>query len=211
VLRIKGKRRPRLTIAAEVAAVVAVLGPLAGWALLHVPDGGRARTATSPGARAGAATSAPTPGAPPVPATAATDRKGQIVYVADELVPDTGGANRGRLPHPLEGASGYGHALVIPCATNQATDKFRSVTYLLNGHYTKLHAALRPYLKVSDESVVQVQIFLDQQPPTGKNVVVNAADSVDVDVFGATRMEMRVTCESPDATAILADAYVQHS
>jgi len=209
----KGSRRPGLTIAAEIAAILAVVGPLVWWGVTHLHAGGPEAPAGSPSAavRATATGGAVTAGATPTAGTVPADRKGQLVYLADQLAPETGGANRGALPHLLDGKPGYDHALVIPCATNQATDKFRSITYVLNRHYAALHATLRPYIKSGDESVLQIQVFLDQQPPAGKNIQVNTADTIDVDVFGATKMEVRITCESPDATAILADAYLRHS
>ena len=109
-----------------------------------------------------------------------------------------------------EGQPGYEHALVIPCATNQAADKFRSLTYQLNGHYASLRGTFKPYLNVSDESLVQLQLFVDKQPPVGATTAVNTTANVNVDVYGRSTIELRITCESPDATAILSGAYLQH-
>ncbi len=100
---------------------------------------------------------------------------------------------------------------MIPCATGDDTDVSRSVAYALDGRYTDFHARLQPFLDAVDESRVQFQVFVDSQPPKAKNVLVNASDVLDVSVAGHNRMEIRVTCEAPNATAILADAYLRHT
>jgi hypothetical protein len=190
-------RRQYLARAAEIATIIATLialVPAGRWLYGHLFHAGRT---TPPGGRASspATTPQPTPGA--------------RVYLTT-LTPDTGAPNRGPLPHALAGRPGYDHTLTIPCPTNQAADTSRSVTYLLSSHYQRLHAVLKPYLPVSDESRVRLDVFVDRQPPVGPTVPVNQSAPLDVDVYGRRTVELRITCESPDATAILTDAYLEH-
>ncbi len=90
----RSSTRRWLTIAAEVAAVLAVLIPAGAWAvnrLSHRPPASTDdRTATG-----GAATGTGTPGGVPGPGAAAG---GQLVYLVDQLPADTGGTNIGKLP-----------------------------------------------------------------------------------------------------------------
>jgi hypothetical protein len=197
------RNRTLLTIAAEIATVLVLVAPVGVWVYHHTV--GRPPAPTTSQSQPQSQTQSQPPGGT-VPQTGGAAR-----YFVVDLPPYTGGGNEVSLPHPLSGKSGYDHALVIRCPANQSGDGFRSVTYALEKRYTSFHATLLPYFGAPDEAKVRYEVYLDDQRRSSTDVPVNTTGAVDVDVYGAARMEVRVSCEQPDAVGILADAYLVHN
>jgi hypothetical protein len=200
--------RRYLTIAAEVATVLALLITAGGLAISYFARQGDASGKGESAVQTSAAATSKGGGTPPISAT--PTRTAQQIYLTG-LSPETGANRRTELPRPLAGTAGYENTVVIGCPTNQTGDLTRSVVYDLRNRYTAFHAKLRPFLNAPDESKVRFEVFVDSDLPARRDVKVNATDTVDVDVAGHKRMELRISCESPDATAIFADAYLVHA
>src|SRR2546421_7860549 len=91
---------------------------------------------------------------------------------------------------------GAPHSVVIGCATGTPTDQFRDVRYVLAGRYADLHAT------VLSESLVELRLYRDNRAP----VAAGRSADLDLDLTGVDRLLIRVTCQSPGGSVILADA-----
>jgi hypothetical protein len=167
-----------------------------------------------PGSTDGTATRWGSPGSmPPVtiqpPST--TSPGGGTLFL-DQLPVDLGaGYVQRSLPRGLTGRSGYDHPLVIACATGQPTDQFREVRYALFKRYLTLTATVDAYESSPDESLVQVRFFRDSQPPVDRTIQVATSAGLTLDLAGVDTLVVRVTCQAPSASAILANARLQHT
>jgi len=125
----------------------------------------------------------------------------------DQVPVELGGNNvSGQLPRALAGRPGYDHPIVVGCATGTAIDQVRDVRYVLGRRYTDLHATVAAYAGTADGSLVQVRLYRDSQVPVQRTVAVGASTGLDLDLTGVDRLLVRVTCQSPEAFAILAGA-----
>ncbi len=130
----------------------------------------------------------------------------------DQMPVDLGAGNiRTTLPRDLDGKPGYDHPVVIPCATGQPTDQFREVSYSLRQRWLSFTATVYAYEGAPDESIVQVRLYLDNASPVERNLKVGTSGTVTVSLAGVTTLRVRVTCESPNASAIFAGAWLKHS
>jgi len=57
---------------------------------------------------------------------------------------------------------------------------------------------------------VQVRLYRDNQPPVELTVVTGGSQSLEVGLVDVNTLVIRVTCENPKASAIIADARLQH-
>lgn len=178
-------RRRTLTIAAEIAAVVAAL--IAGitlWAQL--PDD-----------RSGATDSGATPGpsSPRAPGSPTTAPVPSIRYLADL--------------EPLAGKSALapdtGRSLRIACASGQSNDRDRVVTYPLYGRYRSLHTTVRATGPAPKETQIQLEALWDLNPSAKVLVPIDDARELTATLSGQ-RLTLRLTCTSPDAIVQLDEA-----
>src|SRR6266511_3043114 len=184
----------KLAIAAAVFTIVGVLVALGAWLF--------PRSSSSPGpaegrAKTGATSTVGTPGADQT--TGATGAPPSGTYL-ETLTPVAGAANLRQLPRALQGQPAYAHALTIPCASGQTSDKVHEVTYELRGPYVDPPGDIRVQVQAFRELDGDSAVVGDQTVGTGSTGVLDAS------VEGAAQLRLRVTCELPAAVAILTDA-----
>ncbi|MEH1129722.1 hypothetical protein [Micromonospora sp. CPCC 206061] len=160
----------------------------------------------------------PTPTTAARPATMqATTEPGRATYV-DTLSPQAGAANLTKLPRELAGKSGYEHAIVVRCPTNQANDKVRSVNYLVRGRYLDFSATVHPYYEVEKDARTYVYALAGVKERDGTltqrtrgtqfEATMTRAASLAAEVEGAEELTIQVRCEAPEGVVVLAAAQV---
>lgn len=190
------------------SAVVAMVGLAVIQAVNLVPqpesDSGQGKIGNpAPPGQPPSASATPSSSFPPGPT--ANDR------FLDQLPVDVGAGNIQRiLPRPLDGKPGYDHPLVIACPTDPATDQFRDVRYALFKRYVDVKATVYAYTGTPDESRVQVRLYRDNQPPVELTLVTGKSQDLEAGLVDVDTLVIRVTCENPKASAILAGARLQH-
>ncbi len=189
----------------EATTILGVLISLGAWLWPQSQSGG-------PGTQPGTVTTATTGTGPTGTGTGTTgNADGGATVPLDSIPPDEGGANLGTLPKDLSADPAYAHALTVHCATNQTTDQFRRVRYQLLGRWAHLHLTVHAYAPGPDESAVQVEVFLDDQRAAGQTVTVGHSADVDAALDGVQKMELRITCQSPNDSAVLTAATLRHA
>jgi hypothetical protein len=188
---------------AAIVGILAVVVPVTVWAVDHFTS--------SPATSANTATHEPGgTTTPPSAGTTAPAATGGAHIPLLGLPIDTGGSAQGTLPHALDGDHAYDGALVLACPAGSVSDKNRSITFVLSGHYATFHADLRPYHSTSDESQVEYVLFPDGGTAPKFFVDVNDMAAANLDVHDVQKLTVWITCTDRDASAILANAYVVH-
>jgi hypothetical protein len=142
--------------------------------------------------------------------TAGTSSGTAGAYLAD-LPVELGTANaRTAPPTGYAGPAGYDHPIFIGCATGQPRDQFREVSYSLRQRYRSLTATIVAYKGAPDEARVQVRFYPDTQPPVERNLTVGTSTELTLSLVTIDTLRVRVTCEAPDASAILSGAWLTH-
>lgn len=203
--------RRRLTIAAEVAAVLMVGIGLLTWLF---PRGGgpppgndvSGSQTSAPGAAHGGPTTAVEPTSP---------GSGQPAVFLSPADLEQGKANLVSLPRPLRGQPAYAHALTIACPSNQTTDLFREVVYPLAQRYLTFQTTVVPYREPAADRLVTVEVLVGwpqrdgttrvEEAAAARSVRVGEQRAVGAPVEGARDLRLRVTCERPDLVVVLAE------
>jgi len=181
--------RNKLTIAAEVAAVIAVIVGLLAW--LFPQDQNRPRS-TSNSTSATTPPSARTSPTSPTSSAAPVEASGR--YLTD-IEPSAGKSYLEASPRP--------HTLRVRCASGQSTDSVREIAYPLY-RYRKFQAVVRATGSAPKETQIQVQVFADANPRGKVLVPIDGSARITADVSGAT-LTLRLICESPDGVAEIDD------
>jgi hypothetical protein len=124
---------------------------------------------------------------------------------------ELGTANaRTAAPAGYTGPSGYDHPIFIGCATGAPRDQFREVSYSLRQRYRSLTGVIFAYKGAPDEARVQVRFYPDTQSPVEENLTVGGSAQFTMSLINIDTLRIRVTCEAPDASAILSGAWLTH-
>ncbi len=178
--------RNKLTIAAEVAAVIAVIVGLLAW--LFPQDQNRPRSTSN----STSATTPPSARTSPTSSAAPVEASGR--YLTD-IEPSAGKSFLEASPRP--------HTLRVRCASGQSTDSVREIAYPLY-RYRKFQAVVRATGSAPKETQIQVQVFADANPRGKVLVPIDGSARITADVSGAT-LTLRLVCESPDGVAEIDD------
>ncbi|GLI01985.1 hypothetical protein Pa4123_72620 [Phytohabitans aurantiacus] len=157
----------------------------------------------------------PTTGAKPAPV------KVEDATYLDALSPQSGAANLTKLPRELADESGYEHAIVVRCPTNQANDKVRSVNYLVRGRYLDFSATVRPYYEAEKDARTYVYALSGVKERDGTltqrtrgtqfEATMTRPARLDAEVEGAEELTIQVRCEAPEGVIVLAGARLVNS
>lgn len=186
--------RKKLTVAAEIAAIVAVpiavVGVLvAAWAW-WLPGGPDSSSTGEESPSAIARSSTP-------PATVDGSPGVSAVRYLTAIEPTAGKSY-------LESTPGS-RSLRIHCATGQSTDRVREISYPLYGQYRTFQATVRAIGPAPQETRIQVEVLADMQPRANVHVFKGQTAPISATFSGQT-LTLRLTCESPDGIAELDEA-----
>jgi hypothetical protein len=194
-------------IAIFVTAVIA-----AAALTVFVNDPASPSTPASPGTSpsAGLQQIATTPASTPTSTAPATTPPANDVPLAT-LTPSIGATYITTVvPRALASQSTYNNAVLIHCGSGNVGDQFPDVTYTLNGRYIQFHTGIFAYEPKPEDLSVQLSVSLDQQSPVATTVAIGKTGVVDLAVDGVIQLNLRVSCDTPNATVILTGAYVVH-
>lgn len=109
-------------------------------------------------------------------------------------------------------------AIAIKCPTNQTSDQTSDVTFPLRGRYYQFDATVRPYYPkgTDQQAVTHVTVLIGIRQKDGtlatteagsqKRASVAAPAALTATVDNAEIMTLRIECQNPSGTIVLADA-----
>lgn len=192
--------RHPLTIAAEIAAILALIVGIA--AFVQDRETRQKQPGATPTADAAGAREKPPP----------SGRPADDVTYLEALKAQEGGGHLTSLPRALQDQPGYDHPVVVSCPTNQSDDKVREVTYPLRRRYLSFTATVRTHSEPADDGPVEVTAVVGTRQRDGTLSTVEegktratASDPRDLvaSVDGADELTLQVRCEIPDSVVVL--------
>jgi hypothetical protein len=189
----RGRRR-WLTLAVEIATVVAALVAIVALLLDHSPFGGDGDG--SGGGSAITSTPAGPTTQPPSPAPDGGATPTAVTRFLTDLQPDSGGANVQRVgPHSLR----------MSCGSGNSTDRDRTVTYLLPAGTA--YRSFGTVVSVAGQRDTRIQAFLLIDDQDAGQPVVPAGSTAPLAWHGerAGQLTLRILCDVGATTATFTD------
>jgi hypothetical protein len=185
-----GRRRRWAEIATIVSVPLAVLGLVVAFVTWRTEVSNGRDAGESPVAGPGGTTSAQAPAA----TTAASGR----LLTALQLRAGAGNIK----------VTDGGRTVTMPCGTNNSEDTFREVEYWLRGAYRGFTAQVEVSGVAAAEVRTQLEVLTDQV--RRGNVVLSGAQTrpVSAGIEGGATLQLRLTCEQPNAVVTIRDATV---
>lgn len=187
-----GRRRRLAELATIISVPLAVIGLIVAYVTLRTEvsngrDADESRVASSD-----AAASAPV--APTATTTETADRLMTMLQLR------AGAGN-------IKVADG-GRTVTMPCGTNNSEDTFREVEYWLRGAYRSFTAQVEVSAVAAAEVHTQLEVLTDRV--RRGNLVLSGAQtrSVSAAVDGGATLQLRLTCQQPNAVVTIRDATV---
>jgi hypothetical protein len=185
-----------LTLAVEVATVLALVVAVVALLLDHSPFGGRSG-GTSPGA---AGTSGPNPVRTSEPGRGPTSAAAQPTaastrYLTD-LATDSGGGNVQRVGS---------HSLRMACGSGDSDDRFREVSYVLPPAVTYRSFTSTVSAAGARDTRIQALLLIDDQQVTAPLVPTGSKETLAWSGERAGRVTLRIVCDAGATTATFTD------